>query len=159
MGPNEPHAYLFGECLECMSRSDNVVRAGLTTKFKDVSTLCNMLTYHHGMPDIIRGCIKKIGEGAMVTIYSPPVKEFEVGKIEIEPSKNMEYVFLYPTFLCVFQGEGYLISADVKGTVHTFENELRKGYSFFICGNSRVIFKVKATENFVAYFSTINEKF
>ena len=42
---NEPHAYLSGECLECMVTSDNVVRAGLTPKYIDTNTLCGMLTY------------------------------------------------------------------------------------------------------------------
>ena len=45
MGPNEPHAYLSGDCVECMALSDNVVRAGLTPKFQDVETLCSMLHY------------------------------------------------------------------------------------------------------------------
>lgn len=47
IGANEPHAYLAGECIECMALSDNVVRAGLTPKFKDIDTLCNMLTYKY----------------------------------------------------------------------------------------------------------------
>ena len=42
---NEPHAYISGDCIECMALSDNVVRAGLTPKMKDVKVLCNMLTY------------------------------------------------------------------------------------------------------------------
>jgi mannose-6-phosphate isomerase class I len=45
IGPNEPHAYLSGECIEIMATSDNVVRAGLTPKYRDVQTLCSMLTY------------------------------------------------------------------------------------------------------------------
>ncbi|PIA33301.1 hypothetical protein AQUCO_04100015v1 [Aquilegia coerulea] len=45
LGANEPHAYLSGECIECMATSDNVVRAGLTPKLRDVPTLCSMLTY------------------------------------------------------------------------------------------------------------------
>ncbi|XVE72073.1 hypothetical protein DITRI_Ditri11bG0009400 [Diplodiscus trichospermus] len=45
LGANEPHAYLSGECIECMATSDNVVRAGLTPKHRDVQTLCSMLTY------------------------------------------------------------------------------------------------------------------
>lgn len=45
IGANELHAYLSGECVECMALSDNVVRAGLTPKFKDCETLCNMLVY------------------------------------------------------------------------------------------------------------------
>ena len=36
---------LCTECMECMACSDNVVRAGLTPKFKDKKTLCEMLTY------------------------------------------------------------------------------------------------------------------
>ena len=31
--------------MEIMALSDNVVRAGLTPKFKDVKTLCDMLHY------------------------------------------------------------------------------------------------------------------
>lgn len=45
IGANEPHAYLSGECIECMATSDNVVRAGLTPKYRDVQTLSSMLTY------------------------------------------------------------------------------------------------------------------
>ena len=50
LGANEPHAYLYGDCVECMAASDNVVRAGLTPKFKDVETLTSMLTYTDGPP-------------------------------------------------------------------------------------------------------------
>lgn len=45
IGPNVPHAYLEGDLVECMACSDNVVRAGLTPKFKDVATLLEMLDY------------------------------------------------------------------------------------------------------------------
>jgi mannose-6-phosphate isomerase len=47
LGPNEPHAYLKGDCVECMALSDNVVRAGLTPKFVDTPTLLHMLTYRY----------------------------------------------------------------------------------------------------------------
>jgi mannose-6-phosphate isomerase len=43
--PNVPHAYLHGDCIECMALSDNVVRAGLTPKHKDIEILKNMLSY------------------------------------------------------------------------------------------------------------------
>jgi mannose-6-phosphate isomerase len=45
MEANEPHAYLSGDILECMACSDNVVRVGLTPKYRDVPTLLEMLTY------------------------------------------------------------------------------------------------------------------
>ena len=45
IGANIPHAYISGDLVECMALSDNVIRAGLTPKFKDVQTLCSMLDY------------------------------------------------------------------------------------------------------------------
>jgi mannose-6-phosphate isomerase len=39
IGPGVPHCYIEGECIEAMACSDNVVRAGLTPKAKDVKTL------------------------------------------------------------------------------------------------------------------------
>ncbi len=53
LAANEPHAYISGDCVECMATSDNVVRAGLTPKFKDVDVLCNMLTYKDGNPHYV----------------------------------------------------------------------------------------------------------
>ncbi len=41
--------------MECMARSDNVVRAGLTPKYKDVDTLASMLTYDTKPPVILKG--------------------------------------------------------------------------------------------------------
>lgn len=48
---NEPHAYLQGNIMECMAASDNVVRAGLTPKARDVEVLVDMLTYNYGPSD------------------------------------------------------------------------------------------------------------
>lgn len=41
----QPHAYIEGEILELMKNSDNVVRLGLTPKFKDVKTLLEIVDY------------------------------------------------------------------------------------------------------------------
>lgn len=68
---NEPHAYLSGDCVECMACSDNVVRAGLTPKFIDKETLHSMLTYHTGKPSVYRGDIQ--GDG-VARLYSSPCR-------------------------------------------------------------------------------------
>ncbi|PRP78688.1 mannose-6-phosphate isomerase [Planoprotostelium fungivorum] len=72
LAANEPHAYISGDCAECMACSDNVVRAGLTPKFKDVDTLCDMLTYNHGTIEILEG--EAIDNSTR--LYRPPIKEF-----------------------------------------------------------------------------------
>lgn len=71
IGPNVPHAYLWGELLECMANSDNVVRAGLTKKPKDVETLLRMLRYE---PDRMQRLSPRHGEYGKE--YRPPVDEF-----------------------------------------------------------------------------------
>lgn len=43
--PDTIHAYLSGELLECMATSDSVIRAGLTTKERDVSSLLEVARY------------------------------------------------------------------------------------------------------------------
>lgn len=77
--PDEPHAYLFGDCVECMSLSDNVVRAGLTPKFKDVETLLGMLTWR----DDRLSSLVNVGEriSSRLVKYNPPVDDFLVYEV------------------------------------------------------------------------------
>lgn len=77
LGPNVPHAYLFGDCMECMACSDNTVRAGLTPKYKDVETLCSDLTFEMSPPPYFKP--KQISPH--VIEYAPPVTEFAVQEI------------------------------------------------------------------------------
>lgn len=74
-----PHAYLKGNIVECMANSDNVVRAGLTPKFKDVKTLVDILTYESAPVEILG----KDSSGCDF-IYKTPAPEFEIKKYQIE---------------------------------------------------------------------------
>lgn len=64
-----------------MACSDNVVRAGLTPKLKDIDTLCDMLTYHcePASSKIFHGFL----ENEFTTVYRPPVADFAVIKISV----------------------------------------------------------------------------
>lgn len=66
-----------------MACSDNTVRAGLTPKYMDVTTLCHMLDYSPapaaskvfpGVQDAADPC---------VTVYDPPVPDFTVLRIQV----------------------------------------------------------------------------
>ena len=84
LAANEPHAYLAGDCVECMACSDNVVRAGLTPKLKDKDTLVKMLTYSTGAPVIDSG--SSLGPG--LRRFAPPVPEFEILRVEVRPGAS-----------------------------------------------------------------------
>ncbi|KAI5755626.1 hypothetical protein M8J77_018453 [Diaphorina citri] len=88
IGANEPHAYLKGDCIECMACSDNVIRAGLTPKFKDIATLCSLLNYKFGPPEA--KLLIPVIKDESCRFYLPPVADFAVAKIQVK-SKYEEY--------------------------------------------------------------------
>jgi len=68
-----PHAYIKGNIVECMANSDNVVRAGLTGKFKDVEALLDILTYRFAEYTVINQEQKTDG-----VVYRTSAEEFEI---------------------------------------------------------------------------------
>ena len=69
----------FADCLECMACSDNVVRAGLTPKFKDIQTLCSMLNYEPGTVDRYRTKWNQVDE--YYQICTVPVPDFAMARL------------------------------------------------------------------------------
>lgn len=69
ISPDEPHAYISGDLIESMVSSDNVVRGGLTPKFKDTKTLQDMLIYEFKERKQNSGEKKVDEEGAKLTEY------------------------------------------------------------------------------------------
>ncbi|XP_010549921.1 PREDICTED: mannose-6-phosphate isomerase 1 [Tarenaya hassleriana] len=105
LGANEPHAYLSGESIEIMATSDNVVRAGLTSKLRDIQTLCSMLTYKQGFPEILKGS----NVGAYITRYLPPFDEFEIDLCDLPQGESTVFSCVSgPSLVLVVQGEGKL---------------------------------------------------
>ena len=114
LAPNLPHAYLDGDCIECMACSDNTVRAGLTPKFRDVETLCDMLNYSPGSKeDNIFKC-KRDPSCPYVDVYDPPVPDFAVRKILI-PCEEVRLTLKPldgPSIIIVMEGSGHFEKSD-----------------------------------------------
>jgi mannose-6-phosphate isomerase len=73
IGPNCPHAYLDGDLVECMASSDNVIRAGLTPKFKDTATLLETVSYAEVGPPSLATTREMIGD---LAVFDLPSKDF-----------------------------------------------------------------------------------
>lgn len=128
MAANEPHAYVAGEIIECMACSDNVVRAGLTPKFKDVDNLVNMLTYSMGGPTINAGT-PAYGDDRIMR-YTPPTGEFEVMIITCGPGEDLTLPQLpVPAVFIVIEGSGNTDNEDGQRLV------MRPGRSYYIPPN------------------------
>ncbi|XP_052834933.1 mannose-6-phosphate isomerase [Drosophila gunungcola] len=79
LGANEIHAYLDGDCVECMACSDNVIRAGLTPKYKDVDQLLNSVIFESNRKEFIPYRVDE-----QVQVYIPPVSDFAVINVNID---------------------------------------------------------------------------
>jgi mannose-6-phosphate isomerase len=76
-----PHAYLGGVAVEVMAASDNVLRAGLTTKRVDTAELLQVVRYEVcGDPRLAATDLD-----AQVRIWDPPVSEFRLAEVVARP--------------------------------------------------------------------------
>jgi mannose-6-phosphate isomerase len=73
-----PHAYIKGNIIECMANSDNVVRAGLTNKFKDVAALLDIVRYEFAECPVMQA-----GSENGEAVYKTAAKEFEVSRFHM----------------------------------------------------------------------------
>ena len=134
MGANEPHAYISGDCVECMALSDNVVRAGLTPKMRDVSTLVDMLTYTSSCPRLL-GIVTL---DAHTVLYRPDVRvcsEFEVSVTTL-PAGAQPYALSVMDCACILlllEGDGCAISVDSGEEVRWAQ-----GSALFVHAGARV---------------------
>ncbi|PVV03457.1 hypothetical protein BB560_002046 [Smittium megazygosporum] len=144
MGADEPHAYISGECIECMATSDNVIRAGLTPKFRDVETLLNTVTYDFGSPQsrifvpVPWKNSSKDHPSKFTSLYNPPIDEFAVLKTELPPNSSDSLKINGPSILIAVEGSGSIHSSSTS-------LPLASGFVYFIPAN--VPFEISSSKN------------
>ena len=100
-----PHAYISGNCIECMALSDNVIRAGLTFKFIDLQPLIESTRYKFSSETDFKIEPKIMGKHKKM--YLPPNdNEFAVCSIRL-PQNATDTILSYgkPQILLVVEGE------------------------------------------------------
>nr|XP_011464099.1 PREDICTED: mannose-6-phosphate isomerase 1-like [Fragaria vesca subsp. vesca] len=143
-GPNEPHAYISGECVECMATSDNVVRAGLTSKQIDVQTLLSMLKYRQGAPEIMQG----VSLNAYTTRFIPPFEEFEVDSCNLPHSASVVFPsFIGPSLFLVTAGKGRFDAGLAGDDVVTEDDDIvEEGEVLFVPAHTKISITARSTE-------------
>ncbi|KAI8910714.1 mannose-6-phosphate isomerase [Powellomyces hirtus] len=137
LAANEPHAYLSGDCVECMAASDNVIRSGLTPKFKDVDTLVNCLTYNYGPADtqILRGESYKATKHT--TLYDPPIQEFSILRTSLDGDSKEHIDAIHgPSIFIVTDGQGSLEYSHAAGKKDSVN--VQTGHIFFIAAGTPI---------------------
>uniref|UniRef100_A0A0A1XKP9 mannose-6-phosphate isomerase n=1 Tax=Zeugodacus cucurbitae TaxID=28588 RepID=A0A0A1XKP9_ZEUCU len=154
LGANQIHAYLSGDCVECMACSDNVIRAGLTPKYKDIKQLLSSLEYT-GAPAECK-IFTPVRVDAHRLIFKPPVEDFSLIQLTLKPSDS-EYVLKVeqsPGILLVISGERYLESYGLD------KLKLKRGSIVYLPFESdtelRFLPAGEGEHEFLAYISTPN---
>ncbi|KAI6146890.1 RmlC-like cupin domain-containing protein [Pisolithus tinctorius] len=137
LGAGEPHAYVSGDIIECMANSDNVIRAGLTPKPKDVPNLIESLTYNAAKADSHMVQPKPLPETTYTTTYVPPVLDFRVLAVKIpENSTERHPSFDSASIAIITGGSGSVMSENEDGDL-----ALSMGNAVFIGANVSVSFR------------------
>jgi len=138
--PNVPHCYLKGECIECMALSDNVVRAGLTPKFKDVELLLSMIRYEDDLlPELVNDG-HEIEPG--IYLYDPPVRDFKVYEVTKPYKGEFEHASI---IICLKDAE---IALRKQGRLEKYP--LERGCTLFCSAGQEVEILSEETHVFIA---------
>ncbi|MDI2099206.1 mannose-6-phosphate isomerase, class I [Ruicaihuangia caeni] len=124
-----PHAYLDGLAVELMANSDNVFRAGLTSKYVDVEGLLENVDVASGPISLLSA--EEAASG--VRVLRPGAEEFELTAVELDGS------------VVELAGSGPRIAVGVRGsiTLHTDADnaplELLPGGAVFVSDAERML--------------------
>ncbi|KAK2744151.1 Mannose-6-phosphate isomerase [Myotisia sp. PD_48] len=154
------HAYISGDIIECMAASDNVVRAGFTPKFKDVSTLTDMLTYSYAPieeqkmtpTDYPYMNLNHIAytSGSSSLLYDPPIEEFSVIKTDLNSSgsKATFEAIAGPSIILCTSGKGRISVGPAKSF------EVEPGHVYFVGSTAQCVLESTATDDTTTPFTT-----
>lgn len=157
LGAKDPHAYISGDVIECMAASDNVVRAGFTPKFTDVTTLVDMLTYEckpiEKQKMVATNYKGSKGDAEKSLLYNPPIEEFAVLQT-IFASKGGKQTFdkiNSPSIIIATQGSGQIALKDAQ------PQPFKTGYVYFIAPNTEFELTGEAGQAFTTYKAFVEE--
>ncbi len=137
------HAYLEGTTAEIMTKSDNVIRAGLTIKHIDTDELLKVVNFKESKPQILSG--KKVVDAPTETVYRTPFSEFELSRIDISKTATHRNSRTHGKELLVALGPAKLIAGGKAYDLKPLEGwVVPKGVPYEIRSDKEtVIFKSK----------------
>ncbi|KAF1851973.1 mannose-6-phosphate isomerase [Cucurbitaria berberidis CBS 394.84] len=144
------HAYLSGDIIECMARSNNVLNTGFCPRADrdSVDLFCSVLTFtpHHVKEAILPSQKFNRSKKGKTKLYAPPLAEFSMLATTLGDGESETIGKLGgPSIMIVTEGEGTL-TADGK------EHDLSEGYIFFVGPDVEVEFNAtKQIKAFTAF--------
>jgi mannose-6-phosphate isomerase len=123
-GAGQPHAYLQGQCVELMSNSDNVLRAGLTNKHIDVPELIRLTKFETTLPQVRTGQPVQPGED----VFLAPINDFSLSSISLEGGNSFQHETESPEIYVVISGNVTIGDGSVY----------QQGEAFYVCPGTAI---------------------
>ncbi|TKA32846.1 hypothetical protein B0A50_01072 [Salinomyces thailandicus] len=133
------HAYLSGDIIECMARSDNVLNTGLCPKAErdNVELFCSCLTFTQHTPE---DCLlpKKDyhkSKNGKTALYAPPLSEFDVLETNLSVGEK--------EILSKVNGPGILLATKGSARMRANDKEvqLTEGACYFVAQGTELEFE------------------
>ena len=105
-----PHAYLQGAGIEVMTASDNVLRAGLTSKHIDHDELSRVLIFKPLAPEILQLNSSK----SALKFFPQKADEFKLGYAQVNPAKQLDLRLDTPAVILCIEGELSFVQSSSK---------------------------------------------
>jgi len=116
----EVHAYLSGVGVEIMAASDNVLRAGLTTKHVDSDALLACAAFAPRPPDRPETLVS--GSQSLVRTYRAPIEEFALLTADLHPSEPVTLPHDGPRIVLALDGSARLLTGSGEATLRRGES-------------------------------------
>lgn len=130
------HAYLSGDIVECMARSDNVLNTGFCPRADrdSIELFTAALTFSPRSADeaLLKPRSSPKGRNGHTQVLAPPMSEFDMLVTVLKSGEKEAIEALKgPAILIVTGGKGVL-KAEGK------ETEVKEGYVFFVGYNTEI---------------------
>jgi mannose-6-phosphate isomerase len=124
------------DIMECMANSDNVIRAGLTPKLRDIPNLVSGLTYVAAEPNKHVVSPTSFYGSTASTLYDPPIPEFSVVQVVVSAAANESHPAVAgPSIAIVTNGAGSVKWSGAPSTL-----DITQGEVFFIGADTEISF-------------------
>lgn len=136
-----------------MANSDNVIRAGLTPKLRDVPNLISGLTY--SASDASKHAVfpAPLSSSSASILYDPPAPEFSVVQVKLPPQQTETHRSIDgPSVVIVTEGRG-TVEWDIGERL-----EVGLGDVFIIGAGCKVQFQSGGMKDFVVYRAFVEVK-
>ncbi|MCJ1305680.1 hypothetical protein MMC08_008496 [Hypocenomyce scalaris] len=125
-----PHAYLSGDIIECMARSNNVINTGFCPRADrdNIDLFTTALTFgpHSAEETMLQSNKSARGKLGKTVEYAPPMSEFNMLRTTLKGGeKEVLTPIAGPSVFIVTSGSGSMVTNGEK-------HELKEGYVFFM---------------------------